>query len=66
MIKETITLSNVGPIAKLDIPLPDNGGIVVLRGGQGEGKSTALRAVSRVLVALTAEAVDGDIHAEIH
>jgi len=45
----SITITNVGPIKTLSIPVPDSGGIVVLRGGQGQGKSTALRAVQRSL-----------------
>lgn len=41
-----IKLSNLGPIEKLTIPLPADGGVVVLTGGQGSGKSTALRAIA--------------------
>jgi len=46
---KTIDIDNVGPIDRLSIPIPDGGGLVVLRGGQGSGKTTALRAVSRTL-----------------
>lgn len=45
----SITITNVGPISKLSIPVPESGGVVVLRGGQGQGKSTALRAIQRSL-----------------
>ena len=45
----TIEIKNTGPIEQLSIPLPDDGGLVVLRGGHGEGKSTAIRAIDRVL-----------------
>lgn len=41
-----IKLSNLGPIERLTIPLPDDGGVVVLTGAQGCGKSTALRAIA--------------------
>lgn len=40
-----IKVSNIGPIEKLVVPLPEDGGVVVLRGGQGTGKSTAIRAI---------------------
>lgn len=39
-------IRNIGPIQQLSIPLPECGGVVVLRGRQGDGKSTALRAVA--------------------
>lgn len=41
-----INVSNIGPIEKLTIPLPEDGGVVVLAGAQGCGKSTALRAIA--------------------
>lgn len=41
-----VTIKNIGPIESLSIPVPAKGGVVVLRGRQGDGKSTALRAVS--------------------
>lgn len=41
----TITVKNIGPIQQLSIPVPEDGGVVVLRGGHGSGKSTVLRAV---------------------
>lgn len=44
-----LQVENIGPIETLTIPLPDGGGIVELRGGQGSGKSTALNAASKLL-----------------
>jgi hypothetical protein len=41
-----IRIVNVGPIQRLEIPIPRDGGVVVLRGHNGAGKSTALAAVS--------------------
>lgn len=41
----TIQIVDVGPIKKLDIPVPENGGVVVLQGRNGAGKSEALEAV---------------------
>lgn len=40
----TIEVSNVGPIERLTVTVPAEGGIVVLRGRNGSGKSTALEA----------------------
>ncbi len=44
-----IKIENVGPIEAVDIPLPPGGGVVVLRGANGVGKTTALEATQRVL-----------------
>jgi len=41
----TVDISDVGPIRKLQIPV-EPGTVVVLEGGNGKGKSTALRAVA--------------------
>lgn len=41
----TIDLENVGPIEHLSIPIPEKGGLVVLSGGNGRGKSHAINAV---------------------
>ena len=43
--KQTITIENVGPIAKVVLPYPEDGGVVVLRGRNGKGKTTALEAI---------------------
>ena len=44
-----ITLTDVGPIEQLVIPVPKDGGIVVLRGPNGVGKTLALNAVQSLL-----------------
>jgi energy-coupling factor transporter ATP-binding protein EcfA2 len=44
-----IEIKNVGPIANLTIGLPEGGGVVVLSGANGRGKSTALAAVNGLL-----------------
>lgn len=41
----TIQIVDVGPIKQLEIPVPENGGVVVLKGRNGAGKSEALEAV---------------------
>jgi hypothetical protein len=48
-MSSTIEITDVGPVQQLSIPVPDHGGLVVLRGGQGVGKSTALKAVRKTL-----------------
>jgi DNA repair exonuclease SbcCD ATPase subunit len=40
-----ITIRNVGPITEWAIPHPEQGGVVVLAGRNGSGKSTALEAI---------------------
>jgi hypothetical protein len=40
-----IVVENIGPIEKLHIPYPENGGIVVLRARNGRGKTKALEAI---------------------
>ena len=43
---KSIEIKNVGPIEHLTIPVPEEGGLVVLRGRNGTGKSHALAAVT--------------------
>lgn len=43
---KSIEIKNVGPIEHLTIPVPEDGGLVVLRGRNGTGKSHALAAVT--------------------
>jgi hypothetical protein len=41
-----IALSNIGPVERLELPCPLGGGVVVLRGSNGCGKSEALQTVA--------------------
>lgn len=41
----TIEIQDVGPVHKLSIPIPEKGGIVVLEGDNGVGKSISLESV---------------------
>lgn len=43
---QEIQIKNIGPIASVTIPVPEEGGVVVLTGRNGSGKSHALEAVS--------------------
>ena len=44
-MSSTIEVKNIGPVEKLSLPVPENGGLVVLRGRNGSGKTQTLRAV---------------------
>lgn len=48
MPTQTIEIENIGPVKSLSIPIPEQGGLVVLKGTQGTGKSTVQRAVRRL------------------
>jgi len=41
----SLTISDIGPIQSLSIPVPEQGGLVILHGASGTGKSTALEAI---------------------
>lgn len=43
---KNIEIKNIGPIASVTIPVPEAGGVVVLTGRNGSGKSHALEAVN--------------------
>jgi len=42
---KNIELKDIGPITRLSLPLPDGGGVCVLRGGNGVGKTSAITAL---------------------
>ncbi len=44
-VVDEIVIENVGPVEQLHIPLPDGGGVVVLTGDNGSGKSETLGCV---------------------
>lgn len=61
---QDVVLRDVGPIRQLRIPIPRDGGVVVLRGRNGQGKSHALCAVDTLLRGKgTVETRDGAIGA---
>lgn len=49
MVAKTINLENVGPIKALRVPVPEGGGVVVLRGPNGSGKTHGVRAVEAMV-----------------
>lgn len=46
---KTLELENVGPVSRLAIQVPDEGGVVVLVGANGSGKTKALDATAALL-----------------
>ncbi len=46
---KNIEIKNIGPIASVTIPVPEAGGVVVLTGRNGSGKSTALDAIQSAM-----------------
>src|SRR6266404_4139136 len=46
---KAIEITNIGPITHLTIPVPKDGGVAILRGKNGAGKSNALEAVDTLL-----------------
>lgn len=49
MSNETIEIENVGPIKRLTIPIPPDGGVVVLHGRNGVGKTTGIQASTTLM-----------------
>ena len=47
--KNELTIENIGPIDKLTIPVPEDGGVVVLHGPNGTGKTQGLEATQALL-----------------
>lgn len=63
-----ITLKNIGPIENVTLPIPEEGGVVVLRGRNGCGKSTALDAIQTAITGkgkppLRDKTAKGEVHA---
>ena len=42
-------IENIGPIRHLKFPMPEGGGMIVIKGRNGEGKSTVLNAIDKVM-----------------
>lgn len=63
---QEITLTNCGPIKRVSIPLPPGGGIVVLKGRNGVGKSTAISGIETAMTNRGKPQVrDGEVMGEI-
>lgn len=64
---KTIEIANVGAVERLSIPIPDAGGIVVLRGRNGSGKTTALEAVDAAVSGTGKPPIrDNELSAEVN
>lgn len=62
----TIELANVGPVERLAIRIPEEGGVVVLRGRNGTGKTTTLEALQSVATGKGKLSVrDGELRGEV-
>lgn len=60
------TISNVGPIESISIPVPEGGGVVVFRGRNGSGKSIALAAIDSAVTGKGRVPVrDGQLKGEV-
>lgn len=42
---QSIDIKNIGPVEHVSIPVPENGGVIVLRGRNGIGKTSSINAV---------------------
>ncbi len=58
-----ITLTNIGPLARTTIPIPASGGVTVLRGRNGAGKTIALDAIAATVTGGKAKAPLKDLAA---
>lgn len=47
--KREIVIENIGPVEQVRIPVPEEGGLVVLRGRNGSGKTKSLEAVESLV-----------------
>lgn len=57
-----VSLKNIGAVSSLSIPIPEAGGLVVLRGQNGIGKTTALSALQSVATGKgRLEVTDGEL-----
>lgn len=62
----TIEVENVGPVSRLRLPIPPNGGLVILRGRNGSGKSTTLEAIQSAATGKGNLSVkDGELRGEV-
>jgi len=62
---QEIELKHVGPLERLTIPVPEGGGVIVLTGRNGQGKSIALDAVRSLMSGGTAPVQDGASTAQV-
>jgi hypothetical protein len=62
----TIEIRDIGPVEHVSIPIPEEGGVVVLRGRNGAGKSNTLEAVESLTTGKGKLAVrDGALRGEV-
>ena len=62
----TVEIENVGPVEHLSLPIPVGGGIVVLKGRNGRGKTKAREAVDKLTSGRGAVSVrDGALRGQV-
>lgn len=62
-----VILENVGPVQRLRVPIPEGGGVVVITGRNGSGKSTSIEAVESLVTGKGRPSVrDGALRGEVH
>lgn len=49
IMQKTIEIQDIGPVHRLSLPIPSQGGVVVLRSRNGRGKTRSLHAVESLL-----------------
>lgn len=65
-MSSTIEIKDIGPVEHVSIPIPEEGGVVVLRGRNGAGKSNTLEAVESLTTGKGKLAVrDGALRGEV-
>ena len=66
-MSQTIEVKNIGPVEQVSIPVPEGGGIVVLKGRNGSGKTQTLRAIESAATGRGRPSVrDGALRGEIN
>lgn len=63
---QTIEISDIGPVKHLSIPIPEAGGICILRGRNGRGKTCTLNAVESAITGRgKIDVRDGSLRGEV-
>lgn len=61
----TVNIRNVGPISQLTLPIPEAGGVVVLKARNGRGKSEALKGIEALSSGGKLSVRDGELQGQV-
>ena len=62
----SLIVKNIGPVFELALPVPEQGGLVILRGANGVGKTKTLEAVQALVTGRGSLAArDGQVRGEV-